>query len=160
MVAEISIILSKELELWKQIKGYEELYQISSFGRVKSMHKNPYKILKSTLRGEYMGIQLNKNNKGKTFSVHRLVALTFLKDNDTIKIVNHKDCNKLNNNIHISFIDSKMFLAVSTTKNMFDPKMGKSVLDPEMIQEFYNQVLGCVQIVDDMNLNTRIWSKS
>jgi hypothetical protein len=67
---------------------------------------------------------------------------------------------RLNKNIHLSFINSKMFLAISETKNMFDPKMGKSVLNPEMIEEFYNQVLGYVKIVDDMNLNTRIWSKS
>ena len=123
MVTEISIILSKELELWKQIKGYEDLYQISSFGRVKSMHKKPYKILKSTLRGEYMGIQLNKNNKGKTFSVHRLVALTFLKDNDTIKIVNHKDCNKLNNNIlNLEWVTHKENRKHAETNNLFTPK--------------------------------------
>lgn len=46
MVKEIINILNKKLELWKPIKDYENYYQISSFGRVKSMHKKPYKILK------------------------------------------------------------------------------------------------------------------
>jgi hypothetical protein len=48
---------------------------------------------------EYIGIQLNKNGKGKTFSIHRLVALSFLLNDDSTKIVNHKDGDKENNNV-------------------------------------------------------------
>ncbi|MFH0865538.1 MAG: DUF3137 domain-containing protein [Bacteroidota bacterium] len=94
----------------------------------------------------------------KVYSNDQVEARYILSVNMLKRIVELKT--RLNKNISISFINSKMFLAISQTKNLFDPSMGKSVLNPEMIQEFYNQVLGCVQIVDDMNLNTRIWSKT
>lgn len=93
----------------------------------------------------------------KVYSNDQVEARYILSTNMLKRIVELKT--RLNKNISLSFINSKMFLAISTTKNMFDPSMGKSVLNPEIIQEFYNQVLGCVQIVDDMNLNTRIWTK-
>lgn len=94
----------------------------------------------------------------KVYSNDQVEARYILSTSTLKRIVDLKK--KLNRNIHVSFMNSKMFLAISTIKNMFDPKIAKSVLYPEMIQEFYDQILGCVQIVDDMNLNTRIWSKS
>jgi len=68
--------------------------------------------------------------------------------------------NKLNKIISLSFVNSKMFLAISSDKDIFNPKMGRSVFDSNMVHEFYNNILSCVQIVDDMNLNTRIWTKT
>jgi hypothetical protein len=97
----------------------------------------------------------------KMFKVYSndIVEARYILSTSTLKrIVDLKK--KLDRSIHISFINSKMFLAISSARNMFDPKMGNSVLRPEIIQEFYDQILGCIQIVDDMNLNTRIWSKS
>jgi hypothetical protein len=67
--------------------------------------------------------------------------------------------NKLRKTIYLSFVNSKMFLAISSDQDIFNPKMSRSVFDPGMICEFYNNILSCVQIVDEMNLNTRIWTK-
>lgn len=123
MVTEIINILNKELELWKPIKDYEDYYQISSFGRVKSMHKNPFKILILSLRAEYLGIQLSKNGKSKTFSVHRLVALSFFKNDDNTKIVNHIDGNKLNNHIlNLEWITYKENRKHAEKNKLFIPK--------------------------------------
>jgi len=61
--------------------------------------------------------------------------------------------------IHLSFVNSKIFIAVSTTKDMFDPKINQSVLDQNMIREFYNQIYSCINIINELNLNTRIWTK-
>ena len=123
MVTENIIILNKELELWKPIKDYENYYQISSFGRVKSMHKTPFKILILSLRAEYLGIQLCKNGKSKTFSVHRLVALSFLKNDDNTKIVNHIDGNKLNNHIlNLEWITYKENRKHAEINKLFIPK--------------------------------------
>jgi len=123
MVTDIIDILNKNLELWKPIKDYEECYQISSFGRVKSMHKIPYKILKQSIRSEYFGIQLNKNNSGKTYSIHRLVACAFLKNNKKLEIVNHKDGNKINNNIlNLEWVSLKENRKHATINNLFIPK--------------------------------------
>lgn len=93
-------------EVWKDIVGYEGYYQVSNLGRVKSFGNtkipNKYtgkeRLLKSVKHTtDYLQITLFKNGKGKQFSVHRLVALTFLDNPNNYPCVNHKDENKQNN---------------------------------------------------------------
>lgn len=89
----------KELnEVWKDIEGYEGLYQVSNLGRVKSLKKN---IIRKQVLGKdgYLRVTLKHNGKAKTLSVHRLVAKAFLKNVFNYPEVNHKDENKANNNI-------------------------------------------------------------
>lgn len=104
--------MDNNFEEWKDIIGYEGLYQVSNFGNIKSLEKirfngknlktlriYPEKKIKSRISNVGYGlVSLSKNGKLKTFSVHRLVAFSFLGD---IKgyVVNHIDGNKLNNNI-------------------------------------------------------------
>lgn len=144
MFTEIINILNKELELWKPIKDYENYYQISSFGRVKNVNKKPFKLLKLSLRAEYLGIQLNKNSKGKKFSVHRLVALSFLKNNDTTKIVNHKDGNKLNNHIlNLEWISYKENRKHAELNKLFIPKcikVSQYSKDKKTLIETFNSI--------------------
>lgn len=97
------------MEIWKDIKGYENLYQISNIGRVKSLNKIVTckngkkfkvkgKILKLTnhKRG-YKTIMLHKDGKVKLWLVHRLVGLTFIPNPNNYPQINHKDENKINN---------------------------------------------------------------
>ena len=94
-------------EEWRDIKGYEGLYQISNLGRVKSLARatnNQYgkvdKILSTTPdTGGYLHLNLCKNGKSKPFKVHRLVALHFIDNPNNYKEVNHKDENKQNNKV-------------------------------------------------------------
>ena len=67
---------------------------------------------------------------------------------------------KTNRNIYLSFVGSKVFVAVPYTKNLFEPRIFKTVVDFEPIKEYYEDLLLAVGIVDDLNLNTRIWSKN
>ena len=98
-------------EIWKDIPGYEGLYQVSSFGDVKSLGrimlnrgKYPFltkeKLLNTTNNKKgYLNVYLTKNKKKRTFAVHQLVAMAFLNhipDGMNV-IVNHIDNNKLNN---------------------------------------------------------------
>lgn len=88
-----------EQEVWKDVKGYEGLYQVSNWGRVKRITNNnrvlkPYKVKKG-----YLNVVLSKNGKAKTFRVHRLVALAFLPNPDSLPEINHKDEKKDNNNV-------------------------------------------------------------
>ena len=91
-------------EVWKGIKGYEGKYQISSFGRVKSL-KDKYgnyreKILKQKKDDlGYYRINLYKFYKSKTFLVHRLVAEAFIENPNNYKEVNHRDENPSNNKV-------------------------------------------------------------
>ena len=90
-------------EIWKDIKGYEGLYQVSSLGRIKSLgnkfsKKTKLRKLKNSTAG-YHEIQLNKNGIKKMFCVHRLVAEAFIPNPEKKPQVNHKNCNRKDNRI-------------------------------------------------------------
>ena len=87
-------------EQWLDISGYEGLYQISNFGRVKSFYfKNP-RILKPHKVKGYSNVELYKNKKKKQFYIHRLVMENFCPiENMNVLDVNHKDEDKSNNHI-------------------------------------------------------------
>ena len=90
-------------EIWKDIAGYEGLYQISSLGRVKSLgnksnHKKPI-ILKQSLVMQYLCVGLTKNSKGKMYKVHRLVADAFIPNPKNKPQVNHINGNKIDNRV-------------------------------------------------------------
>lgn len=87
-------------EIWKDIPGYEGLYQASNLGRIRSLHfrggKNqkiltPYNVL------GYLRIRIFKDKKQKSIGVHRLIALTFILNPENKPEVNHIDGNKTNN---------------------------------------------------------------
>lgn len=96
-------------EIWKDIEDWEGLYQISSFGRVRSLDRwidngraKPYllpgKVLaQKTSRTGYKQINLRFKDKNKWFSVHRLVALAFVVNEENLPQVNHIDGDKSNN---------------------------------------------------------------
>jgi len=91
-------------EKWKTIKGYEDCYLISSFGRVMSLKRQGVSdthILSQKINNKgYAYCELWKEGKGKTFLIHRLVAMHFLNNpKDFSCDVNHKDENPLNNNV-------------------------------------------------------------
>ena len=90
-------------ETWKDIKGYEGLYQISNLGRVKSLKRNGTikqdRILKQYIDKYgycYVGLR-NKNIK--KFKIHRLVAESFIQNRCNLAQINHKDENKKNNKV-------------------------------------------------------------
>ena len=88
-------------EIWKDIKGYEGLYQVSNLGNVKSLsryHHKKEQILKPNLKNDgYYETTLLKNGKPKWIRTHRLVAMAFIPNLENKPQINHKDGNKLNN---------------------------------------------------------------
>lgn len=102
--------LAKDLEgeLWLRVLGTSKNYQISNFGRVKNS-KTGNLICSNISKGGYHRVKLHKDN-GKSYSIHRLVYLTFRghKHNDWNKIeVHHKDRNKDNNKLENLFGEPK-----------------------------------------------------
>lgn len=104
------MVLNKEV--WKDVVGYEGIYQVSSLGMVKSLsrevrngynYSRVYKleetILKNTFRGDYKIAILSKDGVKKSISIHRLVALTFIPNPNNLPQVNHKDEDKTNNRV-------------------------------------------------------------
>ena len=101
------------IELWKDIKTYEGLYQVSNLGNVKSVDRyiyagdnsnHKYQHIKEhylKLNGgrKYIQVILCKNGKTKAFLVHRLVAEAFIPNPNNLPCVNHKDENPKNNHV-------------------------------------------------------------
>lgn len=86
-------------EIWKDIPDYKGLYKASNLGRIKSVKKlTTYKNQRKQNNG-YLIVDLWKNNKGKTLTVHRLIANSFLVNNDNKLCVNHINGIKTDNNV-------------------------------------------------------------
>lgn len=83
--------------IWKPIKGYESLYEVSSNGVVKSLKSNVLLKVKTSSTGRYPSVNLFKTGKFETKKVHRLVAEAFILNIDKKPCVNHKDSNRQNN---------------------------------------------------------------
>ena len=97
-------------EIWKDIAGYEQLYQVSNIGRVKSLErkvkwKNGYRIVSEKIikqikdKDGYLKVNLNKGGIKKNIRVHRLVCYAFIPNQENFTEVNHKDECKTNNNV-------------------------------------------------------------
>lgn len=101
-------------EIWRDIKGYEGLYQVSNYGRIKSLDKCKRqwrgglifirgKLLKLHTQGNgYYNIQLFRNGVYEYKYIHRLVAEAFLPNPNNLTCVNHKDENPANNFIWVN----------------------------------------------------------
>ena len=105
------------IEEWRDINGYEGKYQVSNKGRVKSVDRevNMIKIDKSSglrkVKGQfisilkptdlykYYGVSLSDGRNNKRHFLHRLIAIAFIPNPNNKPCVNHKDGNKLNNDI-------------------------------------------------------------
>ena len=96
------------VEVWRDIKGFEGVYQVSNLGRVKSLDRyvecddsiRHYKgrLMKpNKKKNGYLQVNLRRRETNKKYLVHRLVASAFLPNPDSLKTVNHKDENKENN---------------------------------------------------------------
>lgn len=89
------------MEVWKDIHGYEGLYQVSNLGRVRSLNwRNTGEIRELCLKPHNRGyLQIELTNRGikKTFTVHRLVALHFVQGFQDGFVVNHINENKTDN---------------------------------------------------------------
>lgn len=85
------------MENWKRIQGYEGLYEVSDKGRVRDLKGNIKPMYKNN-KG-YLCLSLYVSGRTYHPTIHRLVAKTFIENPNDYSQINHKDCNKLNNEI-------------------------------------------------------------
>ena len=94
---------NRDNEVWKDISGYEEMYQVSNFGRVKSLkryrRRNDKILHLANDKDGYLQVNLSRDNKSKTIKVHKLVMLTFVGERPNGFEINHIDGIKTNNHI-------------------------------------------------------------
>lgn len=111
-------------EIWKDVVGYEGLYEVSSFGRVKSFKRGREKVLKNLIGHKgYLSVNLYLNKVMKGHYVHKLIVMAFLghKPDGTMRIcTDHIDNDSLNNRLeNLQLVSSR----VNSTK---DIKIGSS----------------------------------
>lgn len=101
------------MEIWKNIKGYEQHYEVSNYGNVRAKYrefigkdgklkKYHAKLLKpdtTILKRGYVRVTLSKDYKTERFQVHRLVADHFIPNPENKPFINHIDNNGLNNHV-------------------------------------------------------------
>ena len=135
-------MIKAEFELWSDVKGYEGLYQVSTWGRVRSLGrwvntniKNSTKrfikskILKpgENIKG-YSQVRLYKEGKFKNFLVHRLVSQTFISNPNNLPEVNHKDEDKENNTVdNLEWCTSEYNINYGTHNERVTKAMSKPV---------------------------------
>lgn len=140
-------------EVWKDIKGYAGYYQVSNFGKVRSLdrtdnlgRKRKGKTLSPILdKFGYCSVNLLKNSFAQKFKVHRLVANAFLENPSNYSEINHKDENKQNNYAcNLEWCDRKYNMNYGSMTHDFHSKRasgeknGRSVLTNELVSEIKN----------------------
>lgn len=93
-------------EVFEDLKGYEESYQINDFGRIFTKRRlvgnqiyYGRELIPQITKDGYLKVTLSKDGESKKFYLHRLVAIQFLDNPDNLPQVNHIDGNKLNNQV-------------------------------------------------------------
>jgi len=135
-------------EIWKDIKNYEGLYQVSNWGRVKSLKRLvkrlngyltvPEKILQPLIQSNgYYYVGLVKNNKRINYKIHRLVAEAFIDNPNNYKEVNHKDECKTNNVVsNLEWCDRKYNQNYGTRTEKCSKKVYQYTLDGKFVKEW------------------------
>lgn len=105
--------MQENIEIWKDVAGYEGVYQVSNFGNVKSLDKvifnkgsKKYNNIKGKILSQnktngngYKIVSLNHNGNSKNHYIHRLVLTSFVENTNNYNYINHKDENKSNNHV-------------------------------------------------------------
>ena len=127
-------------EIWKDIKGYEGIYQVSNIGRVRSLdrwtegNKCMFKrgrIIKPFDNKGYNNTSLSRGGVDTTFATHRLVADAFIPNPDNLPCVNHKDGHKRNN-----VVDNLEWVTYSENTRH---AIGLGLIDAEASKEYGKQ---------------------
>ena len=149
-------------EIWKDIKGYEGLYQASNLGRIKSLNSFGRKkeiILKPRTGNRYYMIALYKNKERKDLLLHRIITETFLEKKQNKPFVNHKDENPFNNNVNnLEWCSHKDNMNWGTRnkrislKNTNNPKICKKVIQYDLNGNFIKEYLSIKEACKELNV--------
>jgi hypothetical protein len=140
------------LEEWKDIKGYEGIYQASNLGRIKSLDrikqtKGRYGKMQIKIKGvilkasanhdNYLEVVLSKNGKSKTKRVNRIIAETFIENPNNYKQVNHINGVKTDNRVdNLEWCNCKDNIYHALKNNLMKPVKGEKHYKSKKVGKF------------------------
>lgn len=146
----------EQVEIWKNIPNYEDKYQVSNLGRVKSLQRwsgtkfyDREYILNNYVnkKNGYVYVYLTKNNKSKNVRLHKLVAENFIDNSNNYNQINHIDGNKQNNNVeNLEWCNSSYNIRDMYKRN------GKYLKDNEIIEK-YKKLKSCNKVAKIFNMS-------
>lgn len=130
-----------EIEEFRDIPGYEGLYEVSNLGRVRRNGK----ILKpSKNKKGYLQVSLCKNGTKKNARIHRLVAQSFISNPQNLPQINHKDEDKTNNAVeNLEWCDSKY-------NNNYS--LSKPVLQYDLLGNFIREWPSMIKVEEELGI--------
>ena len=146
------------MEEWKDIEGYEGLYQISSEGRVKSLnynHTGKDKILNgSKNKYGYLKVCLYKEGKKKTHTIHRLVTIAFIPNPNNFPEINHIDEDKTNNRVeNLEYCDRKYNINYGNRNEKMAKSLSKPILQFSLDGKFIRKWDSGMQVQKDLGFD-------
>lgn len=162
------------VEVWKDVEGWEDCYQVSSFGNVRSKDKVRIKMRNGTLvhapykgrdrklkisKSGYPVVSFKDGDRCVHPSVHRLVALNFIPNYENKPTVNHKDGNKQNNNVSNLEWNTEKEQAIHAVENNLFEKRGAPKFSKDFKREIYdffeNNEISIAQLAVKFNISER-----
>lgn len=152
------------IEEWKDVKGYEGLYQVSNIGRVRSLDRviidtwckrhikgKMLKVTQHNGKQPYEYVSLSKDGIVNKVFVHRLVAQAFISNSINLPQVNHKDGNVLNNN----YKNLEWVTNAENTQHAYDTKLNKK---QQLPIRFNGEIKSLRKWCKELNLNyKKVW---
>ena len=145
------------MEVWKEVFGYDVLYEVSNLGRVRTRYSKmtgyskDYRFVKPSDNGNgYLRFNWKLNGRSKTVYLHRLVAEYFIPNPNSLNEINHKDENKQNNCVdNLEWCDHKYNCKYGTRNDRSAQKNRKKIVCVETGRIFESST----QAASELNVN-------
>ena len=148
------------IEIWRPVAGYEGFYEVSNFGRIRSVDRivrtkccsskmSHGRVLTQNGCSDYCTVTLCKDGNKITKPVHRIVAIAFVDNPDCLPMVNHKDENKRNNAaVNLEWCDSSYNATYGTAIDRARPKMSEAKKKP-VAQYLHGELIATYRSIND-----------
>jgi hypothetical protein len=129
------------MEIWKDIEGYEGLYQVSNLGNIKALgnggSNSKERILNPQKNNKcYLQVGLRKQGKRKFYLIHRLVAEAFINNPQNLPQINHKDEDKTNNQVNnLEWCDCQYNIDYSLSKQVLCVEIDKIYTSAHQVEK-------------------------